>query len=134
MAETRNVGPGSGGIGSATVSMSGVGSPNEGGAVNFSMPSFINANSAIQREYKSLSSGENVISVPDAAFGLFILPSAANAVRLFVRMAGSADANALAQGLEIGPTVGAFLSFPAGSTRTFEIWTSAAVYVTLMFF
>lgn len=131
MSDTRFVGPGSGGVGTSTITMTASGQPNEGGSVVFNMPTFINGNSCLQRTQEALSSGKNTVKVPDNAAWCFILPPATNSTALYLRKADSADTTS---GLQIGPNQGAAISFQPGTGRTFEIYTGAAVTVILAFF
>lgn len=130
MSDIRYVGPGSGGVGSATISMSVNAQPLEGGSVAFSMPTFINSSSCIERRQVALASGENVISVPDAASWVFISPPATNSTALYVRKYNSTDTD----GLQLGPTQGAAFSFPLATGRSFEIYTAGAINVIIAFF
>lgn len=131
MADIRYVGPGSGGVGTATVSMNATGQPLEGGSISFATPTFINANSCLHRELKALSSGENAISVPDNAAWCFIMPASTNSTAIYIRKTNSLDTT---DGLQLGPTQGAVISFPTGTSRSFEIYTAGAINVTLAFF
>lgn len=121
MAETRQVGTGSGGVGSANISFSGNYSESAGSAGTVTGVVWANSNSPISQYTTTLASGFQNISVPDTAGAFYMeLPSGNSQTVVLKGVTGDT-------GVSVLPAGAVFITLVTGSSRNIGVTAGGTI-------
>lgn len=79
------IGPGSGGVGSSSVTINATGNFTAGGSTNIPLPTATNANSPLITSYQNLASGANTITISANASSFMLIPPTGNTQTLTLK-------------------------------------------------